>query len=452
MDSAGMRRRMGPFDAAMLVVGSMVGVGIFIVPGIVADHVSSSSAFLGVWIASGVVALCGALANGELGAAFPRGGGEYVYLREAYGPFVGFLSGWSSFWIGFPGSVATSAAAFARIVAELAGIRAAGVELAIALALVFLFTAVNSRGIDTSRWTQNLLTALLLVLFVTFLGVGLTSDAHAPALATTARRSDLALATVPVFFAYLGWNAATYVAGEIRNPRRTLAIALIAGTLSCVVLYVAMNLVFLRVSSLEEMAGRTDVAHLVATRLLGRFGGVVVMTLIAVAMLTSLQASILTGPRIYQAMAEDSVFFRKLAEVHPRRRVPVNSIVTQGLIAAALLLTGTFERLLTFTTAAIVLFSTITVLGVLVLRVRRPSLPRPFRTPLYPLVPLVFILANVWLLSRLLATGAREALAGMAIIAAGIPAYALFRRRGRAQPNFDQSPHPRSTSGSAASR
>jgi len=430
MDSAGLRRRMGLFDAVMLVVGSMVGVGVFIVPGIVAQHVTSAWSFLGLWIVFGVVALCGALANGELGAAFPRGGGEYVYLREAYGPFAGFLSGWSSFWIGFPGSVATSAAAFARIVVELAGVRAAGVELAVALALVILFTLINVRGIDPSRWTQNLLTVILLALFVTYLAAGLTSDARAPAVAASAPRSDLALAAVPVFFAYLGWNAATYVAGEIRNPRRTLATALVVGTLSCLVLYVAMNAVFLRVSSIGEMAGRTDIAHLVAARLLGRWGGVVVTTLVALAMLTSIQASVVTGPRIYQAMAEDSVFFRKLAEVHPRRRVPVNAIVMQGLVAAALLMTGTFERLLTFTTVAIVVFSTITVFGVIVLRVRRPRLARPFRTPLYPVVPIVFIVANVWLLQRLLVTGTREALAGVAIIAAGIPVYALFRRRG----------------------
>ena len=431
MESAGLRRRIGLFDAVMLVVGSMVGVGIFIVPGIVAQHVSSSWSFLGLWIVFGVVALCGALSNGELGAAFPRGGGEYVYLREAYGPFAGFLSGWSSFWIGFPGSVATSAAAFARIAVELSGVRAPGAELALALALVILFTVINVLGIDPSRWTQNVLTAILLALFVTYLAAGLTSGARAPAaVATSVPRSDLALAAVPVSFSYLGWNAATYVAGEIRNPRRTLATALVVGTLSCVGLYVAMNAVFLRVSSIAEMAGRTDVAHLVAARLLGPWGGVMVTTLVALAMLTSLQASVVTGPRIYQAMAEDSLFFRKLAEVHPRRRVPVNAIVMQGLVAALLLMTGTFERLLTFTTVAIVVFSTITVFGVIVLRVRRPRLERPFRTPLYPLVPIVFIVANLWVLQRLLVTGTREALAGIAIIAAGIPVYVLLRRRG----------------------
>ncbi len=433
MESAALRRRLGLFDAAMLVVGSMIGVGIFIVPGIVAAHVSSPWWFLGVWIASGVVALCGALANGELGAAFPRGGGEYVYLREAYGPFAGFLSGWSSFWIGFPGSVATHAAAFARVVVELAGVRSAGVELAIALALVVVFTAINARGIDPGRWTQNVLTTLVLLLLLTFLVAGLTTSGHAPAVAVAAapRSSNIALAAVPVFFAYLGWNAATYVAGEIRDVRRTLAGALILGTVICIVLYVTINAVFLRVSSLEEMSGRTDIAYLVATRMLGHGGAFVVTALVAVAMLASLQATILTGPRIYQAMAEDRVFFRRLAEVHPRTRVPVNALVIQALIAAVLLLTGTFERLLTFTTAAIVLFSTITVLAVIVLRVRRPRLIRPFRTPLYPLVPIVFVLANLWLLQRLLATGTREALAGLAIIAAGIPAYVLFRRRGR---------------------
>jgi len=432
MKSAALQRRLGWFDAAMLVLGSMLGVGIFIVPGIVAEHVTSTWAFLGVWLASGVVALCGALANGELGAAFPRGGGEYVYLREAYGPAAGFLSGWSSFWIGFPGSVATGAAAFARIVVQLAGVRVPGVELAIALGLVVLFTTINARGIEPGRWTQNVLTGMLLLLFAVFLVAGLASSEHAETAApTTARTSSLALAAVPVFFAYFGWNAATYVAGEIRDPRRSLARALVVGTVVCTAIYLAMNVVFLRSSSIEEMSGRTDIAYLVATRMFGRAGAIGVTILIALAMLTSLQASVLTGPRIYQAMAEDRIFFRKLAEVHPRTRVPVNAIVMQGFVAAALLLTGTFERLLTFTTVAIVVFSTVTVLGVIVLRVRRPKLRRPFRTPLYPLVPIVFILANLWLLGRLVVTGTREALMGLAIVAAGIPAYALFKRGGR---------------------
>ena len=421
------RRRLGLFDAAMLVVGSMVGVGIFVVPGIVAEHVGSNGAFLGVWIAWGLVALAGALCNGELGAAFPRGGGEYVYLREAYGPFAGFLSGWSSFWIGFPGSIATSAAAFARIVVELGGARSPGLELAVALAVVLVFTAINARGIDPGRYTQNALTTLLLIVFVALLVAGVVSPSHA--IPHEHHSSNFALAAVPVFFAYLGWNAATYVAGEIRDPSRTLARALVLGTGACVALYVAMNAVFLRVSSIDELRGRTDVVQLVATRTLGRGGAGVVTVLIAIAVLASLQASTLAGPRIYQAMARDGVFFRRLGDVHPRTRVPSSAIVVQGLVASALLLTGTFERLLTFTTVAIVVFSTLTVFGVIVLRARRPSLPRPFRVPLYPVVPIVFVLANVWLLSRLLAVGTREALAGIAVLALGIPAYAIFRRR-----------------------
>lgn len=428
MHSAALRRRLGLFDAAMLVVGSMIGVGIFVVPGIVAEHVGSPSAFLGVWLLGGVIALCGALANGELGAAFPRGGGEYVYLRETYGPLAGFLSGWTSFWVGFPGSVATQAAAFARLLTQLFGVHAPGVELAIALAVVAVFTAINARGIEQGRWTQNVLTGLVLSLFLVFLVAGVASGAHPSSTAGAPAKTDLAFALIPVLFAYFGWNAATYVAGEIREPRRTLAAALLLGTLGCTVLYVAMNAVFLHVSSLAEMSGRTDVAHLVATRTLGRTGAIVTTASIAIAMLASVQATMVTGPRIYQAMAEDHVFFHALAEVHPRRRVPVNAIVTQGLIAAALLLTGTFERLLTFTTVAIVLFSTVTVLGVIVLRARRPTLARPFRTPLYPLVPLAFIAANLWLLERLVVTGTREALMGIVVVLLGVPAFVLFRR------------------------
>lgn len=429
MRSAALRRRLGLFDATMLVVGSIVGVGIFIVPGIVAQHVRSPAAFIAVWIFGGVVALSGALSNGELGAAFPRGGGEYVYLRETYGPLAGFLSGWTSFWISFPGSVATHAAAFARVVAPSLGVS----ELPLALATTIALTILNARGIDPGRWTQNVLGATVVALFAAFVFAGVFGGARAPAtvLPGGERASDLALACVPVLFAYAGWNAATYVAGEIRDPRRTLARALLLGTGACVVLYLVVNLILLRVASIAELRAQTDIASFVAERTFGEHGAVITRALLAVAVLGSLQASVVTGPRIYQAMAEDGVLFRRLAEVHPKTRVPVHALVAQGAIASALLLTGTFERLLTFTTVAIVAFSTLTVLAVIVLRARRPTLPRPFRVPLYPVLPVVFVIANGWVLAHLLASGVREAIAGLVIVAAGVPAYLLFRRRSR---------------------
>ncbi|MBI2390015.1 MAG: amino acid permease [Deltaproteobacteria bacterium] len=425
MLAAALRRRIGLFDATMLVLGSMVGVGIFIVPGIVAQYVRSPAAFLGVWMFGGLIAICGALSNGELGAAFPRGGGEYVYLRQTYGPLAGFLSGWTSFWIGFPGSVATHAAAFARIVGPSLGLP----ELPIALATVLALTMLNARGIDPGRWTQNVLVGTVVALFAAFVVAGLLTGARAsaPPLPGGERASDLALACVPVLFAYAGWNAATYVAGEIRDPRRTLARALLLGTVACTALYLVINVILLRIAPIPVLREQTDIASFAAERTFGAGGAVITKALVALAVLGSLQASIVTGPRIYQAMAEDGILFRRLAEVHPKRRVPVNAIVAQGAIAAALLLTGTFERLLTFTTVAIVAFSTLTVLGVLVLRARRPTLPRPFRVPLW--VPIVFVVANGWVLVRLLASGVREAIVGLSIVAAGVPAYLLFRRR-----------------------
>jgi APA family basic amino acid/polyamine antiporter len=240
--------------------------------------------------------------------------------------------------------------------------------------------------------------------------------------------AGLATALIPIYFAYSGWNAATYVAGEMRDPKRDLGRALAFGTLACVVLYLAVNAGFLGALGLDGLRGSKDVAGATARSTFGPGMGSFVSALVALAVLSSLQATIVTGPRIYHAMADDGLFVARLARLHPTTRVPVAALLVQGSLSCVLLLSGRFETLLNFTTSALCLFSTICVASVIVLRIRRPDLPRAFKTPGYPLTPLVFIVGNLWILYNLVSGGAREALIGLAIVLSGLPAFAYFKR------------------------
>jgi APA family basic amino acid/polyamine antiporter len=429
-------RGLGVIDASLIVVGCIVGAGIFLVSPYVAREVRSPAAFLATWLFGGAVALSGALSNGELGGLFPRSGGEYVYLREAYGPGLGFLSGWTSFWIGFPGSIAALAAGFGGTLAGMLGLGGARAPVAIGLLAIAAVTVVNTAGMRPSKWTQNVLSVTKVLAFVALLALGLATPGGgagglAPFFAGGDRAGGLAVALIPVLFAYSGWNAATYVTGEMRDPTRGLGRALALGTLLCVALYLAINVVYLRALPLSELARSSDPARATAAKLGGAFAAQLLSPLVAVCVLSSLQATVHVGPRIYQAMANDRVFFAPLGRTSAAG-VPVVALGVQALVSMALLTAGTFDRLLTFTMFAIVAFSTLAVAAVFVLRFRLPDATRPFRVPGYPLVPALFVVVNGWLLWSVLTHGSGEALKGIAIVATGIPAYALFRARRRA--------------------
>lgn len=428
-------RALGMLDASFIVTGSILGAGIFFVSKDVAEKVGSPAGYFGVWIVGGLIALAGALSNGELGSIFPRSGGEYVFLREAYSPALGFLSGWTSFFITFPGSIASLAAGFALSIGDLFGFppgTAAGTVVSITAVVVL--TLVNLMGIKPGKWTQNVLSSAKLVAFALLLVVGAFSPHGSAAHFTpfagggdTAR--GLGAALLPVLFAYSGWNAAAYVAGEIRDAQKNLGRALVLGTAVCMVLYIAMNAVYMKALALPEIAQTRPIAGETVLRLFGEGMRKPLTVLIATSVFSSLQASILVGPRIYQAMAQDRVFFAPLARVSPKTGAPSWALVAQCVVACVLLLSGKFEQLLTFTIFAIELFSAMTVLGVIILRVRRPDLPRGFKTPLYPLVPLAYASAIAWVLVSLLLSGAKEAFIGLGIVATGLPVYYLFRQR-----------------------
>jgi APA family basic amino acid/polyamine antiporter len=453
---------LGVLDASLIVVGSIVGSGIFLVSGVVAQGAPSRVAFLSMWVVGGVVALAGALSNGELGGMFPRSGGEYVYLREAYGPPVGFLSGWTSFCVGFPGSIAALAAGFGATVAPMLGLDGSAVRNIGLLAIVAL-TGLNALGLSPAKWIQNVLSVTKLVAFCGLMALALMRHAApavpavapTPPLNATADSGAVANALMAVFFAYSGWNAATYITGEMRDAQRTLGRALALGTSVCVVLYILVNGVYLHAMSLPALAAAKQPAREAAVALGGTVAAAVLSPLVAVSVLSSMQATVLVGPRIYEAMAADGLFFTAVGRVHATTRVPIVALLAQGAISALLLATGSFGELVTLASFAIGAFSTLTVLAVLVLRRRRPDDPRPFRVPGYPATPLLFAAVNVWVLGSILAGipeevrralashvniwvlwsvlafGTKAAIGCVVIVVTGIPAYAAFRAWGR---------------------
>jgi APA family basic amino acid/polyamine antiporter len=440
-DLPGDPRGLGVVDASLIVVGSIVGAGIFLVSGFVASSVHSPAAFLATWLLGGAVALAGALSNGELGGLFPRSGGEYVYLREAYGPSLGFLSGWTSFWIAFPGSIASLAAGLGATVASMLGWEGSWAPRAVGAAAIIALTVVNAMGLRPGKWTQNILSVVKLAVFAGLLALGALVHHAGPSGLTPFfvpgdTAGGIATALIPVLFAYSGWNAATYVSGEMRDPKKSLGRALALGTILCIALYLAINTAYLRAMPVDELASAKDPARVAAFLLGGHAAEAVLSPLVAVCVLSSMQASVLVGPRIYHAMASDRLFFAPLGKLHPKTNVPLVALVAQAVISVGLLMSGRFDELVRFTMSAIVAFSTLTVGAVIVLRLRRPGAERVFPVPGYPWVPGLFIVVNVWMLWNVLTFGEsspREALIGLAIVATGVPAYAAFRARARPQ-------------------
>jgi APA family basic amino acid/polyamine antiporter len=434
-------RVLGMLDASFIVTGSILGAGIFFVSKDVAESVGSPVGYFAVWIAGGLIALAGALSNGELASMYPRSGGEYVFLREAYSPALGFLSGWTSFWIAFPGSIATLAAGFALSVGDLLHFPPGSVAgTVVSIGAVVALTIVNSLGLRPGKWTQNILSSAKLVAFALLLLVGMLSPApdgghFTPFFGGGDTPRGLGAALIPVLFAYSGWNAAAYVTGEIRDAKRNLGRALVLGTGVCMVLYVAMNAVYMKAMPLAQIAQTRPIAGETVMRLMGPAMRVPLTLLIATSVFSSLQASVLVGPRIYQAMAQDRIFFAPLAKLSPTTGSPTRALAAQCAVSCVLLLTGQFEQLFTFTIVFIELFSAMTVAGVIVLRIRRPQLSRGFRTPLYPVVPLAYVAAIGWVLISLLSnartpeeqTHRLVAFIGLGIVAAGVPAYFGFR-------------------------
>ena len=445
-------RRLGPIDAAAIAISNVIGGGIFFVPIIVAQMVPHPGAMIATWMLGGALALTGAMAYAELAALRPRAGGEYVYLHEAFGPMAAFLTGWTSFVAGFSGAIAASSVALADYVGRfvpaaadatpLATLPIPGVALVVAprtivaLTAIAALTVIHARGLGPGRVVQNVLAAVKVSALVVFVAlafaIGRGTFAHlADSGDTTAAR--FALALVPVMFSYSGWNAATYVAEEVRDPGRNIPIALAIGTLSVVVIYVALNTTYLFAMPIADLAALRGgrLLDVVAERLFGFVAGGLLAAFAIVGLAASISAMVLAGPRVYYAMARDGLFLPAAARVHPRFRTPVIAIVAQSAWSGILVLSGTLSQLVSYTGFAIVLFSGVAVAAVFVLRRHSPKEVRPFRTWGYPWAPAIFVAASAGMLVNELWRNGATAVAGVAVIAAGIPVYWWMRRRPR---------------------
>jgi APA family basic amino acid/polyamine antiporter len=449
-----LRRRLGPLDGAAIVVSNVIGSGIFFVPMLVAGMVPSAWSMLGVWALGGLLAFAGALAYAELATLRPRAGGEYVYLRDAFGPVAAFLTGWTSFVAGFSGAIAATSVALAEYVGRfvpaaadktpLLSIPIPMIPMVVTKQTIFAIAAIAGLSFvhfhSTGRVVHNLLAAakvsvLLALIVIGFAfgngNLGNLSSAHVVDAAST----GWLIALVPIMFSYSGWNAAAYVAEEIRDPGRNVPLALGLGTLAVVAIYLALNTLYFYALPINELAallqGSARLTDVVAERLFGFVAGNVLAIFTIVSMAASISAMVLAGPRVYFAMARDHVFLESASWVHPKQRTPMLAIAAQAVWASVLVLCGSLSELVAYTGFAVVLFSGIAVMALFVLRHREPHVERPFKAWGYPVVPLFFVVVSAAILFMEARRIPGATLAGLGVIAAGLPVYFLFVVRAR---------------------
>jgi APA family basic amino acid/polyamine antiporter len=388
-----------------------------------------------VWSFAGVVSFFGALACAELGAAFPSTGGQYVYLREAYGPIVGFLCGWSMFTVTRSAQVAWMAVTFTLYVSYFTALGPVAAKL-LGVAMIVVFSAINYRGVRAGAAVQKSFTAakiagVLIIVVGAFLSPAGASAAPAAPSASFSL-SSFGVALIACLLAYDGWVQLTFVAGEIRDPQKNVLRALVIGGLACIAIYLLANLAYLRLLSIPEIAASDHVGATAAERILGAGGGKLVSAIILVSILGTLNGCFLTTPRVYFAQAADGLFFRRFAVVHPRFQTPSFAIVAQGFWAVLLVITGSYETLVDYALFALWISYGLMVAAVMILRRTRPDVPRPYRMWGYPVTPLLFVAITGWFLVNMLVTRPGPSLASLGLIATGIPGYFIWKERPRA--------------------
>jgi APA family basic amino acid/polyamine antiporter len=449
-------RGLGRMDATLLIVGSIIGSGIFVAPSLMAGYLASPALLIGLWVLGGLLTLAGALAYAELAAALPRAGGAYVYLREAFGPLLGFLYGWTLLFAINTGIVAAVAVAFAKYLGVflpwVGETRRIGIfggwglssAQAVAIVILGVLTAVNVRGLRTGAVVQNTFTLAkvaalaMLVVFAFASSRGSLANFSAAAGPTLGSKglelglfAALAVAMSKALFAYDAWYTVAFVAEEVKDPARNLPRALFSGALTTTLVYTAAVAAYIYLIPVGEMAsvGDNRVAAEAARRILGGAGEGFIAAAIMISTFGCANGIILAGARVVFAMARDGLFFRSAAAVHPTFRTPANALVLQGVVACLLALTGTYSDLITMTTFSSLLFSVLTIAGLFVLRRRRPDLPRPYRAFGYPLVPAAYLAVSLFFLVFILVGDPRNAGLGLLLSAAGVPAYLWWRRR-----------------------
>ncbi|HVF51643.1 MAG TPA: amino acid permease [Pyrinomonadaceae bacterium] len=434
-----LKRQLGLPTATALVVGEVIAVGIFLTPAGMAKSLGSPALVLSVWLLMGMMALCGALCYGELAARFPEAGGGYVYLREAYGAPVAFLYGWMSFLVMDPGITAALAIGMAAYAAYGLGLSSPGTK-AVAIVAIVLVAAINIRGVKPGGWLIRWLTiiklGLLLLILLWGFGLRLGDWGHfSPFIArregSTPLFGAVAGALVAAFFSFGGWWDVTKLAGEVRDPARTLPRALAYGVVIVTLVYVLTSAVFIYLVPLERVTSGETFAAQAGAALFGEVGGQIFSAVVIVAVLGSLAGIIMSAPRVYFAMARDGLFIPAAAALHPRYGTPARAIILQAALASLLVVLGTFEQIVSYFIFVVVIFIALTVASLFVLRRRFPS-AGDYRTPFYPATPIMFLLLISLLLCLLGANNPKQALLGVAVVAAGLPFYYLIFRRTQA--------------------
>jgi APA family basic amino acid/polyamine antiporter len=433
----GYARRLTLFDATMLVIGGIIGAGIFLNPAVVAQRVPTAGVAIVAWILGGAVALAGAFCFAELAARRPLAGGGYVYLRDGFGPLPAFLYGWTQLLVINSGGIAAVAVTFARYTVALSGRPSEGATTVIGITAIVLLSLINYFGVRPGAVVQNIFTVLKLAALAGLIGAGLLLvPESAPAAASARVRSTgliaaIGVALIPVLFAYGGWQSTNFVAEELKDTERDLPRALIIGVVTVVVVYVLANVVYLRTLGLEGLAGSAAPAFDVMQRLAGRMGSRAITMGVVVSTFGFLNLAILASPRMYQAMAADGVFFGAAAKLHPRHHVPAVALAIQAVWAIVLLSSKTYGQLLDYVVFGDWIFFGLVGATIFVYRRREPEAKVRFTAPGYPVVPGFFVAAAAFTVVSTVRGGPGNAALGAGIILTGIPVFFAWRRRHR---------------------
>jgi APA family basic amino acid/polyamine antiporter len=449
--STDIKRKIGLVTATSIVVANMIGAGIFTTSGILAGYLPGPPWVLLCWLAGGLLAMCGALCYAELATRMPEEGGEYIYLKTLYHPLFGFLTGWTSFFVGFSAPIAASALGavsyiYQGLQANIPGFNPAFTRLYIKLSasvIIAVFTTVHYLGVRYGSIVQNILTGFKIIVVTGLVLLGLLSGSNWSNLFADSRQGfngeafgflsgvgglTLGTAMMLVMFAYSGWNASAYIAGEIKNPHRNLPLSLILGTALVILIYLILNLFIFMAVPYSELSGQITVFETAMKTVLGEGIGRILSILIGFALLSSLSAFIILGPRVYFAMSRDRLFFSFAAKIHPRYEVPGRSIVIQGSIAIVLLLIGTFEQLLIYLGFALSIFPWMAVLGIFIARKRHINSATMVATWGYPVTPLIYLAGSMGLMIVVFFNRPLESLAALLTVAGGIPVYYLWTK------------------------
>ena len=422
-------------DAILLVIGNTIGAGIFTTSGFLASELPEPLLFICIWILGGFITLCGALTYAELAGMFPLAGGDYQFLKAAYGKGAGFLLGWVSFWIIVPGSIAALSIALINFLKIFISFYNPVQEKLLAILIIFLFSLINYRGIRLSCITQNVFTIGTIIILITlilcgfFSGKGNWNNFTNTSSSSSNYPNLFSSAMIAVIFTYSGWFASAYIGSEIRNPERNLPLSLILGTLFITAIYTLINIVYLYSLPIHNLKNVVNVAQIAFGNLFNPTVTKVVSLPIILAISGSINATILTGARIFYAMAEDGIFWPILSRVHPLYRTPYYAILSQTILACILVLLGTFNQLLSYVVFVMLFSSIASGVALFILRRLKPDFHRPYHTMGYPFVPLLFVVSYIWIAVQICYSKPTTSILGIFITFSGVPFYIWWNNK-----------------------